>query len=98
MSSKITLEKVTTEKLFCRKLIAKTSEVFQKCNFRHVDELDSLYTSIMGRLSSGFTEAIMHDVLTLLDLHTVLNFRYLDNEAQSKILTLLGRYFRQKHE
>ena len=35
----------------------------------------------MGRLSSGFTETIMHDVLTLLDLHTVLNFRNLDNEA-----------------
>ena len=40
----------------------------------------------MGRLSSGFNETILCDVLTLLDLHTVMNLKNLDNEAQSKIL------------
>lgn len=42
MSSKILLEQLATEKMFCKKLVQRTSEVFQKCNFRYQDEIDAL--------------------------------------------------------
>ena len=48
----------------------------------------------MGRLTSGLTEQLLCDVLTLYDQHTILNFECMDHESQAKIAMLLLRYFK----
>lgn len=58
----------------------------------------NLQASILGRLTSGYTETILCDVLIFFDLHTIFNIPSLDSEVQNKMLQLLVRYFKQKHE
>ena len=41
---------------------------------------------------------ILLDVLVFFDLHTITNFQTLGSDVQSKMVQLLHRYFKQKHE
>ena len=40
----------------------------------------------------------LKDVLIFFDMHTICNFACLDSEVQMKMIQLLVRYFKQKHQ
>ena len=69
-----------------------------ECNFKSQVEVINLQASILGRLTSGYNETVLCDVLIFFDLHTIFNLPSLDSEVQNKMLQLLVRYFKQKHE
>ncbi len=98
MASRINLFDIALEKAFCKPFLSEVSDTFKRVNFANADEVENLQASIIGRLTSGFNVTVLNDVLTLLDVHTVLNIPSLDNEVQNKIMMLFQRYFKLKHE
>ena len=72
--------------------------MMSECNFKSQEAIINLQASILGRLTSGYNETVLCDVLIFFDLHTIFNIPSLDSEVQNKMLQLLVRYFKQKHE
>ena len=98
MSHIIRVDKLATERTYSFQILDKCSDLFKKCNFKDPREVENLQNSILGRLTSGYQETTLCDVLIFLDLHTILNLQILDSEAQARMISLLFRYFKQKHE
>ena len=86
------------EKTITRQIIEKCSPMLQDCNLMDECKVEELVASILGRLTSGYTETILCDVLAIFDLHTILNLACLDSEVQTKMIALVVRYFKQKHD
>ena len=56
--------------------------------------MEELHESVMGRLTSGLSESLLCDILTLFDKHTLLNLECMDQESQSRMTALLQRYYK----
>ena len=74
MSHNVRIESLAGDKTFSKGLLPKSSEMLRKCNFKDVEQILALQTSIIGRLTSGYAETNLHDVLIYFDMHTILNF------------------------
>ena len=70
-SDEVRLEELATEKTLTRQIMHKCSEMLQDCNWAAREEVEKLQLSILGRLTSGYTETILADVLVFFDLHTI---------------------------
>ena len=97
-SLNIKAEEIAVQKTYSYLIFAKSSGMLHRCNFADEYKVGELVKSILGRLTSGYTETIMCDVLTMFDLHTIMNLPALDSEVQAKMLALLVRYFKIKHD
>ena len=86
MSHLVRIESIASDKTFSKSLIPDSSDLLRKTNFRDPDAILNLQTSILGRLTSGYNETNLKDVLIFFDMHTILNFNCLDSEIQMKML------------
>ena len=94
MSHLVKIESLASDKTYSYKLVPDSSEVLRKCNFKDPESIQSLQNSILGRLTSGYNETNLKDVLIFFDMHTICNFPCLDSEVQMKMIQLLVRYFK----
>ena len=98
MAHQVRIESLASDATYSKSLLLKSSEMLKQCNFKDPENVQALQTSILGRLTSGYNETNLHDTLIFFDMHTVLNFACLDSIEQMKMLQLLVRYFKQKHQ
>ena len=88
------LQHLAKESTFARVLVPKCSEMMGQVNFSSKTDVEALQLSILSRLTGGYSESNLCDVLAYFDLHTMYNFHCLDSEIQMKMLQLLLRYFK----
>ena len=81
MSLLVRIESLASEKTFSRNLVPDSSELLRKTNFKDPDAILNLQNSILGRLTSGYNEMNLKDVLIFFDMHTIMHFHCLDSEV-----------------